>query len=114
MKGPAGSSTAQGPEQSLRIGLLWPRGGGQTEIVTSGQHGMARLTATLGAQASLIPQPWASCLGNTQTQVSASTYYILKTGFLIVQKRHYLWSTWLVPGYSCSKCCHTDSLNSRP
>lgn len=57
MKGPAGSSTAQGPEQSLRTGLLWPRGRGQAEVVTSGWHGMARLTATLGAQPSQVPNP---------------------------------------------------------
>lgn len=61
----------------------------------------------------MSPQPWASALEMPRHRLSASTYYILKTGFLIVQKRHYLWSTWHVTGYSWSKYCHSDSLNSR-
>lgn len=64
-KDPPGSSTAPGPEQSLRRGPLWPRGRGQAEGVTHGdKHGAAGLTAMLGAQPSWDPTPGSKCLGN--------------------------------------------------
>lgn len=110
-KGPVGSFTARGPEQSLRRGLQWPRGRGQPEGMTHGdRHGTERLIATL-ARPSGTPTlgQSASVRPRHRCQPALTTYS--EQEFLVVKKRLQTMNL-ACARKSCSKCCHTDLLNS--
>lgn len=85
-EGRTGSSTAPGPEQSLRRGPPWPRAGAR-KTARGDRHRAGRLTATLGAWPSQDPNPGSECLGDALGTAVSQHFLHSPQGILVGNKR---------------------------